>query len=80
MTVRWGHDFYTSRFSGARSPPISPSSSPPGSTLIAKALDRGDTVDALMENRHRFLLGLGVEIFQSTASEKAEVYSFLRSD
>jgi hypothetical protein len=31
----------------------------------------GYTVNALMENRHRFLLGLGVEIFQGTASEKA---------
>ncbi len=29
------------------------------------------TVNALMENRHRFLLGLGVETFQGTASEKA---------
>src|SRR4029450_9840853 len=31
----------------------------------------GYTVNALMENRHRFLLGLGVEIFQGTASDKA---------
>jgi transposase len=31
----------------------------------------GYTVNALMENRHRFLLGLGVETFQGTASEKA---------
>src|SRR5215470_12301941 len=30
----------------------------------------GYTVNAVMENRHRFLLGLGVEIFQGTASEK----------
>jgi len=29
----------------------------------------GYTVNALMENRHRFLLGLGVEIFRSSASE-----------
>jgi transposase len=31
----------------------------------------GYTVNALMENRHRFLLGLGVEIFRSSASETA---------
>jgi transposase len=30
----------------------------------------GYTVNAVMENRHRFLLGLGVEIFQGLASEK----------
>jgi transposase len=30
----------------------------------------GYTVNAIMENRHRFLLGLGVEIFHGTASEK----------
>ncbi len=29
----------------------------------------GYTVNALMENRHRFLLGLGVEVFRSSASE-----------
>ncbi len=29
----------------------------------------GYTVNALMENRHRFLLGIGVEIFRSSASE-----------
>ena len=30
----------------------------------------GYTVNAVMENRHRFLLGLGVEIFHGTTSEK----------
>jgi transposase len=30
----------------------------------------GYTVNALMDNRHRFLLGLGVEVFQGTTSEK----------
>ncbi len=30
----------------------------------------GYTVNAVMENRHRFLLGLGVDIFQGTTSEK----------
>jgi transposase len=30
----------------------------------------GYTVNAVMENRHRFLLGLGVEIFQGGTSEK----------
>jgi transposase len=30
----------------------------------------GYMVNAVMENRHRFLLGLGVEIFQGTLSEK----------
>jgi transposase len=30
----------------------------------------GYTVNAVMENRHRFLLGLGVEIFQGVTSEK----------
>jgi hypothetical protein len=29
----------------------------------------GYTVNALMENRHRFLLGFGVEVFRSSASE-----------
>lgn len=29
----------------------------------------GYTVNALLENRHRFLLGIGVEIFRSSASE-----------
>jgi transposase len=37
----------------------------------------GYTVNAVMENRHRFLLGLGVEIFQGTASEKAGCLSLL---
>lgn len=31
----------------------------------------GYTVNAVMENRHRFLIGLGVEMFRGTASEKA---------
>src|SRR5262245_12596625 len=31
----------------------------------------GDTVNALRENRHRFLLGLGVDIFQGPTAEKA---------
>jgi transposase len=30
----------------------------------------GYTVNAVMENRHRFLLGLGVEVFQGSTSEK----------
>ncbi len=30
----------------------------------------GYTVNAVMENRHRFLLGLGVEVFQGPTSEK----------
>jgi len=30
----------------------------------------GFTVNAVMENRHRFLLGLGVEVFQGSTSEK----------
>ena len=37
----------------------------------------GYTVNALMENRHRFLLGLGVDIFQGTAAEKAGCLSLL---
>jgi transposase len=37
----------------------------------------GYTVNALMENRNRFLLGLGVEIFQGTASEKAGCLALL---
>jgi transposase len=31
----------------------------------------GYTVNAVMENRHRFLLGLGVEVFRGTTAEKA---------
>jgi transposase len=38
---------------------------------LGTASSPGYTVNALMENRHRFLLGLGVEIFQGTTSEKA---------
>jgi hypothetical protein len=37
----------------------------------------GYTVNALMENRHRVLLGLGVEIFRGTASEKAGCLALL---
>jgi len=37
----------------------------------------GYTVNALMENRHRLLLGLNVEIFQGTASEKAGCLALL---
>jgi transposase len=37
----------------------------------------GYTVNAIMENRHRFLLGLGVDIFQGTASEKAGCLALL---
>ena len=37
----------------------------------------GYTVNAVMENRHRFLLGLGVEIFQGTTSEKDGCLSLL---
>lgn len=37
----------------------------------------GYTVNALMENRHRVLLGLGVEVFRGTASEKAGCLALL---
>jgi transposase len=37
----------------------------------------GYTVNAVMENRHRVLLGLGVEIFQSSTAEKAECLALL---
>lgn len=37
----------------------------------------GYTVNAVMENRHRFLLGLGVDIFQGTASEKTGCLALL---
>src|SRR5207245_5304320 len=37
----------------------------------------GYAVNALMENRHRILLGLGVDIFQGTAAEKAGCLSLL---
>lgn len=37
----------------------------------------GYTVNALMENRHRFLLGIGVEIFRSSASETAGCQALL---
>ncbi len=37
----------------------------------------GYTVNALMENRHRILLGIGVEIFRSSASETAGCQSLL---
>jgi hypothetical protein len=45
----------------------------PDSRLVAKrgtAAYPGYTVNAVMENRHRFLLGLGVEIFAGSTSEK----------
>jgi transposase len=38
----------------------------------------GYTVNALMENRHRILLGLGVEIFRSSASETEGCQSLLK--
>jgi hypothetical protein len=38
----------------------------------------GYTVNALMENRHRILLGIGVEIFRSSASETEGCRSLLR--
>jgi transposase len=38
----------------------------------------GYTVNALMENRHRILLGIGVEIFRSSASETGGCRSLLR--
>lgn len=38
----------------------------------------GYTVNALMENRHRFLLGIGVEVFRSSASETEGCGSLLR--
>lgn len=37
----------------------------------------GYTVNAVMENRHRLLLGLGVEIFQSSTAEKIGCLSLL---
>ncbi len=37
----------------------------------------GYTVNAVMENRHRFLLGFGVEIFQGSTSEKAGCLALL---
>jgi transposase len=37
----------------------------------------GYTVNAVMENRHRVLLGLGVEIFQSSTAEKAGCLTLL---
>lgn len=37
----------------------------------------GYTVNALMENRHRFLLGIGVETFRSSASETAGCQALL---
>jgi hypothetical protein len=37
----------------------------------------GYMVNAVMENRHRFLLGLGVEIFQGTTSEKVGCLALL---
>lgn len=38
----------------------------------------GYTVNALMENRHRILLGIGVEIFRSSASETEGCQALLR--
>jgi transposase len=38
----------------------------------------GYTVNALMENRHRILLGIGVEVFRSSASETEGCQSLLR--
>src|SRR5437016_7854918 len=38
----------------------------------------GYTVNAVMENRHRILLGLGVEIFRSSASETTGCLSLLQ--
>ena len=38
----------------------------------------GYTVNALMENRHRILLGLGVEVFRSSASETEGCQSLLQ--
>jgi transposase len=37
----------------------------------------GYTVNAVMENRHRFLLGLGVEIFRGSTAEKAGCLALL---
>ncbi len=37
----------------------------------------GDTVNGVMENRHRLLLGLGVEIFQSSTAEKTGCLALL---
>jgi transposase len=38
----------------------------------------GYTVNAVMENRHRLLVGIGVEVFRSTAGEKAGCLALLR--
>ena len=38
----------------------------------------GYTVNALMENRHRILLGIGVEVFRSSASETEGCQSLLK--
>jgi transposase len=38
----------------------------------------GYTVNALMENRHRILLGIGVEVFRSSASETEGCQALLR--
>jgi transposase len=38
----------------------------------------GYTVNALMENRHRLLLGVGVEVFRSSASEEAGCVTLLQ--
>jgi len=51
------------------------SATDPDSRFVAKGSSGtgaypGYTVNAVMENRHRFLLGLGVEIFQGPTSEK----------
>jgi hypothetical protein len=37
---------------------------------MGRAAYPGYTVNAVMENRHRFLLGLGVDIFEGSTSEK----------
>ncbi len=38
----------------------------------------GYTVNALMENRHRFLIGIGVEVFRSSASETEGCQALLK--
>jgi hypothetical protein len=45
---------------------------------LSTAAFPGYTVNALMENRHRILLGVGVEVFRSGASEREGCQDLLR--
>jgi transposase len=44
---------------------------------VGTGADPGSTVNAVMENRHRILLGLRAEIFRSSTSEEQEVLALL---